>query len=282
MQPVRIAAGDGAGELLSFLQKELVETNADRELFKVNQEQEDGLIAVECTKKDKYRGNRTFVEQLSQVLADYLITAYDGMLLNRIAKKNYGYLKANERKEIIQIAQKKIKENNQNIIDTVIRIRRKNLVTKKLADFLNQSNHIILEGFVTFRMQEYVKELEDIMDWAVRQYLIEKEYQEFIKLLTCFVQMQKPKFRCVHIIAEKDSSFSIYDENMERISDQWLVEIAGEHGDGIIKEEDLLISFLISAAPRQIIMHNISDISNKELIDTIMQVFSGRVTALND
>jgi len=273
MQPVRIAAGDGAGELLSFLQKELVETNADRELFKVNQEQEDGLIAVECTKKDKYRGNRTFVEQLSQVLADYLITAYDGMLLNRIEKKNYGYLKANERKEIIQIAQKKIKENNQNIIDTVIRIRRKNLVTKKLADFLNQSNHIILEGFVTFRMQEYVKELEDIMDWAVRQYLIEKEYQEFIKLLTCFVQMQKPKFRCVHIIAEKDSSFSIYDENMERISDQWLVEIAGEHGDGIIKEEDLLISFLISAAPRQIIMHNISDISNKELIDTIMQVF---------
>jgi len=282
MQPVRITAGDGAGELFNYLQKELVETSSDRELFKVNQEQEDGLIAVECTKKDKHREGKTFVEQLSQVLADYLITAYDGMLLNRIARKNYGYLKPDERKEIILIAQRKIKESNQNLIDTVIRIRRKNLVSKKLADFLNQSNHIILEGFVTFRMQEYVKGLEEIMDWAVRQYLIEKEYQEFIKLLTCFVQMQKPKFRCVHIIAEKDSSFSIYDENMERISDQWLIDLAGDHADGIIKEEDLLISFLISAAPRQIVMHNISEISNKELIDTIMQVFSGRVTAFND
>lgn len=282
MQPVRIAAGDGAIELLNYLRKELVESNADRELFKVNQEQENGLIAVECTKQDKHREHKTFVEKLSQVLADYLMTAYDGMLLNRIAKKNYGYLKPDERREIVLLAQKKIKENNQNLFDTVIKIRRKNLVTKKLADFLNQNNHIILEGFVTFRMQEYVKELEEIMDWAVRQYLIEKEYQEFIKLLTCFVQMQKPKFRCVHIIAEKDSSFSIYDENMERISEQWLIDLAGEHADGIIKEEDLLISFLISAAPRQIIMHNISDIRNKELIDTIMQVFSGRVTAFND
>lgn len=280
MQPVRIAAGDGADELLAYLQKELVEANEDRELFRVNHEQDDGLIAVECTNKEKYRENKFFVEQLSQVLADYLITAYNGMLLNRIARKNYGYLKPHERREIIMIAQKRIKDSDENLLDTIIRIRRKNIVIKKLTDFLNQSDHIILEGFVTFRMQEYVKELEEIMDWAVRQYLIEKEYQEFIKLLTCFVQMQKPKFMCVHIIAEKDSSFSIYDENMERISDQWLIDIADE--DGIIKEEELLISFLISAAPRKIIMHNISDIKNKELVDTIMQVFSGRVTALKD
>ncbi|AGC67382.1 sporulation protein YtxC [Thermoclostridium stercorarium subsp. stercorarium DSM 8532] len=282
MQPVRITAGDGAGELLNFLQKELVETSNDGELFKVNHEEENGLIAVECTCKGKFSGDKTFVEHLSQVLAEYLITAYDDMLLKRIAKKNYGYLKPDERREIINIAQKKIRDGSQNLFDTILKIRRKNLVTRKLADFLNQNDHIILEGFVTFRMQEYVKELEEVMDWAVRQYLIEKEYQEFIKLLTCFVQMQKPKFRCVHIIAEKDSGFSLYDENMERISDQYLLELAGEQADGIIKEEDLLISFLISAAPRQIIMHNISEIRNKELIDTIMQVFSGRVTAFND
>jgi len=282
MQPVRITAGDGAGELFDFLRKELVESCTDRDLFIINREEENGLIAVEYTEKGKHTGNKTFIEHLAQVLADYLISAYDGMLLNRIAKKNYGYLKPDERREIIHIAQKKIRDNSQNLIDTVLRIRRKNLVTRKLADFLNQSNHIILEGFVMFRMQEYVKELEEIMDWAVRQYLIEKEYQEFIKLLTCFVQMQKPKFRCVHIIAEKDSGFSVYDENMERIPDQCLNELAGGNTDGTLKEEDLLISFLISAEPRQIIMHNVSDIKNKELVDTIMQVFSGRVTAFND
>ena len=174
------------------------------------------------------------------------MTAYEGMLLNRIAKKNYGYLRPDERREIIILAQKKLQENDQNFFDTVIRIRRRNLVTRRLADFLNQSNHIILEGFVTFRMQEYVKELEEIVDWAVRQYLVEKEYQEFIKLLTCFVQMQKPKFQCVHVIAEKDASFSIYDENMERISEQWFNEWDDDQADGTIKEEDLLISFLIS------------------------------------
>ena len=281
MQPVQIVAGDGANKLLDFLKKELIEASKDGEVFKVNQEQDDGLIAVECTKKEKNRESKSFVQQLSQVLADYLMTAYDGMLLNRITKKNYGYLRPDERRDIILIAQKKIRESEQDFFDTIIRMRRKNMVIKKLSDFLDQNNHIILEGFVTFRMQEYVDELEEVVDWAVRQYLIEKEYQEFIKLLTCFVQMQKPKFICVHVIAEKDSSFSIYDQNMERISDQWISDLSEDY-DGIIKEEDLLISFLISAAPKQIINHNIAEIKNKELLDTITQVFSGRVMAFND
>jgi putative sporulation protein YtxC len=276
MQPVQIVAGDGANKLLDFLKKELIEASKDGEVFKVNQEQDDGLIAVECTKKEKNRESKSFVQQLSQVLADY-----DGMLLNRITKKNYGYLRPDERRDIILIAQKKIRESEQDFFDTIIRMRRKNMVIKKLSDFLDQNNHIILEGFVTFRMQEYVDELEEVVDWAVRQYLIEKEYQEFIKLLTCFVQMQKPKFICVHVIAEKDSSFSIYDQNMERISDQWISDLSEDY-DGIIKEEDLLISFLISAAPKQIIIHNIAEIKNKELLDTITQVFSGRVMAFND
>jgi len=282
MQPVRIAAGDGAGELLAYLRKELINNDTMGEIFTVNQDHGDGLIAVECKKKEKQQKNPAFVEQLSSVLAEYMMTAYEGLILNRITKKHYGYLKPGERRDIIGIAQKKLQEKDQNFFDAVIRIRRRNIVTRRLADFLNQSNHIILEGFVTFRMQEYVKELEEIVDWAVRQYLVEKEYQEFIKLLTYFVQMQKPKFRCVHVIAENDSSFSIYDENMERISEQWFSEWSDEKHNGTIKEEDMLISFLISAAPRQIIVHNTSAINNKELLETIMQVFSGRVTAFQD
>ncbi len=282
MRPVRIAAGDGAGELLTYLRKELMENDTAGDSFSVNQEQDDGLIAVECTGKEKPRESRIFVEQLSSVLAEYLMTAYESMILNRIVKKNYGYLRPDERRDITGIAQKKLREKNQNFFDTVIHIRRRNLVIRKLTDFLNQSDHIILEGFVTFRMQEYVKELEEIVDWAVRQYLVEKEYQEFIKLLTCFVQMQKPKFHCVHVIAEKDGGFSVYDENMERISGQWFSEWSDEQADGTIREEDLLISFLISTAPRQIVVHNLSEITNKELLETIMQVFSGRVTVFKE
>ena len=53
MQPVQIVAGDGANKLLDFLKKELNEASKDGEVFKVNQEQDDGLIAVECTKRKK-------------------------------------------------------------------------------------------------------------------------------------------------------------------------------------------------------------------------------------
>jgi hypothetical protein len=106
MQPVRIAAGDGAGELLAYLQKELINNDTAGEIFTVNQEQGDGLIAVECKKKEKQHRNPAFVEQLSSVLAEYMMTAYEGLILNRIAKKHYGYLKPGERRDIIGIAQK--------------------------------------------------------------------------------------------------------------------------------------------------------------------------------
>jgi hypothetical protein len=108
MQPVRIAAGDGAGELLAYLQKELINNDTAGEIFTVNQEQGDGLIAVECKKKEKQHRNPAFVEQLSSVLAEYMMTAYEGLILNRIAKKHYGYLKPGERRDIIGIAQKKL------------------------------------------------------------------------------------------------------------------------------------------------------------------------------
>ena len=48
MQPVRIAAGDGAGELLAYLRKELINNDSSGEIITINQEQGDGLIAVEC------------------------------------------------------------------------------------------------------------------------------------------------------------------------------------------------------------------------------------------
>jgi hypothetical protein len=69
---------------------------------------------------------------------------------------------------------------------------------------------------------------------------------------------------------------------MERISDHWISEWADDQADGGIKEEDLLISFLISAAPKQVILHNVADIRNKELMETVIQVFAGRVTVFQE
>ena len=38
---------------------------------------------------------------------------------------------------------------------------------------------MILEGFVHFRLSDYKETLEEIVDFAVNQFIIEKEYTEF-------------------------------------------------------------------------------------------------------
>ena len=52
---------------------------------------------------------------------------------------------------------------------------------------------MILEGFVHFRLPDYEETLEEIVDFAVNQFIIEKEYTEFINLA------QKQKSNIIYV-----------------------------------------------------------------------------------
>ena len=44
---------------------------------------------------------------------------------------------------------------------------------------------MILDGFVTFRIKEYIEKIDELVDEGVNKYIVEKEYAEFISLLKC-------------------------------------------------------------------------------------------------
>ena len=47
--------------------------------------------------------------------------------------------------------------------------------------------------------------------------------------------------------------------------------------EGEINYDDLLVSSLITLAPRKVVIHSIGHFRNKELMETIKNVFYGRV-----
>ena len=60
---------------------------------------------------------------------------------------------------------------------------RKKQITEKIKEYLDKNDELILDGFINFRLKDYMLEIEGLVDDAVDDFLMEKEYLEFIRLL---------------------------------------------------------------------------------------------------
>ncbi|WHH59298.1 putative sporulation protein YtxC [Petroclostridium sp. X23] len=215
---------------------------------------------------------------LANTLSQYIIEKYEQKFISRIISSNYCYFNTCERREILKTALKSVLGmEEKNIFSNLFMLRRKNIVVKKLLEYLETSNEIILDGFVTFRLKDYIKELEDVVDKAVDDYLMEKEYKEFIRLLKYFVEIQEPKFDVVHVLASYDNKYVLMDNNRKEITNECIQDFINEVADGEINYDDLLVSSLITLAPNKIHIHMAGQIKNRELMETIKNVFYGKV-----
>ncbi len=218
---------------------------------------------------------------VSNALAHFIIRQYEEKLLERIINTNYCYFNSPEKKEIIRIAVKLINNEEKSFLSGLFRARRYNTIVRGLVDYFESSNNLILEGFVNFRLKEYIKELEEIVDKAVDDYLMQREYREFIKLLRYFVDIQEPKFELIHIIADYDGKYILLDDSKSEITKECIKEFTSEISQGEVNYDDLLVSSLITLAPEKVIIHCLGQFKNKELFETIKNVFTGKVSICN-
>lgn len=152
------------------------------------------------------------------------------------------------------------------------------MIVRKLFEYFERSNNLILDGFVNFRLKEYTKDLEEIVEKAVDDFLMDREYKEFIRLLRYFVDIQEPKFDVIHIMAEYDDKYILLNDCMEEITNECIQEFVNEISEGEVNNDDLLVSSLITMAPKKIVIHSPDKFKNKELLETVKNVFSGKVT----
>ena len=213
--------------------------------------------------------------KIVDTVSNIIIEEYESKLLSKLINHNYCYFNTPEKRDIFKKAVNYIKDDS-SFITRLLWKRRSELISEKLNEYLQTTNQIVLDGFINFRLQEYQSELEEIIDRAVDDFLVEKEYKEFIKLLKYFVTIQKPKHDVIHIIAKKNR-YHIYDEQKNEITGKCSKEFMSDSEEEVINTDDLLISSLISISPRKIYIHKKDNIKNIELLTTINSVFSKNV-----
>jgi len=196
-----------------------------------------------------------------------------------------------EKEHVRQIIQKKhhlMEDNWQMVINKALdylnkglgqvrgySVNRKTRLVNQILSCLDHSSVFDIEGFLRFRAQEYKSEVNKAVEYALDEYVIEKEYTDFILLLKHFVDSQKPQLECLHVGMTPQGKFHLYNNEGVKVTHQFLedYQLDNVHELGY---EDLLVSALISVAPRQITLH-IRYEGYKDTLKTIRSVFGDRV-----
>lgn len=264
----------------------------ERLLFEVSLLKEDGIVidideieqGDELTFNCKCIAQREDCENLSSIFREYIANALSDVIINdiekdfldKLIKANYNHFSGEEKSKIVEMALDRLnffvsKEDG----EIISQIQRKNRILVEIVEYLGHEKEIMLEGFLRFRLKGYLSELKMAIDEAVNDFSMEMEYEEFVQLLKHFIDHQEPKNKTVNVVKAGKNKFKLLDDLGIIIDNMYLDEYLVNMLDHELDYEDLLISALITAAPKEIILHFKEPTS---LIKLLKNIFEDKIS----
>jgi putative sporulation protein YtxC len=202
--------------------------------------------------------------QLGRALAEYICECQEPAMIRNIIQSEHPFYDAKEVLHIQHVTQRLLEESVWEYAHIIYANRREKL-TEQINQFFKKNKQMAIDGFVRFRLKTYRQALSACVQDAIDEYLLHKEYKEFIQLLRYFISMQTPKISLLHVIHRGGKNFQIYkaDGTLFRLKEM----------DGALQEvmeqtfshEDVVVSTLLTIAPEKIVLH------------TVSQIFAGRI-----
>ncbi len=230
-----------------------------------------------------YNNIRAFNFNIANMLYKIVIMEFYKKQMNNFLTETYFFLRYDEIKEIkprIKVAL--LCDGEISGPNMVYCINKKNGIMDKISKCIEENKEINISGFLTFRTKELKMDLECIVDKVVEEYMAEKEYGEFIKLLRYFVEIQDSKVDEVNILIQRNGDCYLKDEGGNDLAEEMLMELPNIKFGSTENTEELIISTMITVAPKKVIIHCSENCKNKEFLQTISNVFVDKVSYCND
>lgn len=211
------------------------------------------------------------LQKTAEILTDIIIENLQVRYIVKELRQNYFFIPENEQCEILIDTLKQIWFAKE---ESPFYHMREN-IQSRLIEYMEQEADglLTLEGFIRFRMKDYlagwIESLEDCLD----DYILEKEKEEFIKLLRYFVSMKDPGIDQVFLRRDHIGVLRLYNcSGLELCLDISKEEMRASH----ISQNDLVLSQLVNIAPERIYIQQPQEVDPK-LLELIHKVFIGRV-----
>lgn len=215
-----------------------------------------------------------FLSILSDILTDCILYFYEPILLKRIINFNYFYFDNLEKKLIQENCKKHIVLEE----ESTLKYRREEIWTC-ILQYISNHKSMILDGFVNFRLAEYINTLEEIVEFSVNQYVIEKEYTEFINLLRFYIDSKDAISNIAHLIYTNGNSI-LLNEEKQVINLEDNIFNAKYLSDISFSSNDYALNALLTLLPKKIEIHIIG--LEDEFINTLKLIFGNRIFICRD
>lgn len=245
-------------KVLKYLTKKLAQSNFDEICFSKHSFKIYDNIIIH------YKGKKIdeFYKFLGNVLTNIIIKFFEPVLIKKLINLNYFYFDNNDKRVVFE-EYKLIRKNNK---------INKELISVPLTDFLKNNKSIVLTGFIYFRLTDYVNILNTLISESVNQYIVDKEYLEFVGLLKSYVHSKAPESSVVNLIYINSEGILLSDDgkiiDLESFDSDYLSDIS-------FSKNDYVLNTLVGILPEEIVLHLISP--RDQFIKTIELIFENRV-----
>lgn len=252
--------------ILEYLQNEFSEFNMLNVFYSCNEFKLYKNIIIHYTGID----NELFYNKLSTILSYLVIDFFEVDIIKNILKSNYFYFDNYEISEILDMC-------IENLCDDEFSISNRQLIlSDAFYNYITKHHSIVLTGFINFRLYEYRNLLSDLVDLSVNEFIIEREYLEFISLVKLYVNSQPCCCNAVHIV-NFDLELFILDENMKIINVDKKALSAKYLSDVSFSDNDYILNTLLTLLPNKIFLHLSSMSTNLEFVNTLKLIFEERI-----
>ncbi|WP_019638415.1 putative sporulation protein YtxC [Paenibacillus fonticola] len=211
------------------------------------------------------------MDELAQIVAEYVVDVKEPGIVGKILLKDYE-LADGEMQAIKSICCRFLGAEEEY---AEARKARVSLVGSALRSVFGSLDALDLDGFISFRLQEYETRLRETVDFAVEEYLLDKQYEDFIGLLQYFVYFQEPLTPFIHVMHRQGGEFVLLNEGFKQIDSPASGDVVMRMADQEMQIEDVIVSTLISLSPERILLHTRDP--EALAITTIRRIFGERV-----
>lgn len=242
--------------------------------------------AIVC-RLDIVAGQREFCDKTGLVLAEFVLSWREPQTLEKMLQRRLG---TRDDKEIRAGLKEALLLLNGELPDTPgaeadegerwegrrLRVSR---MAAKLGDYLWHHGALHLDGFIRFRMRDYADELMEAVDSAACELLMDRQYQEFMRLLQSMVKIQETGLPAIHVLHGGGQSPKLLDEKMRPLQDEATSEPLLQAADQQDRES-LLVTRLLAASPRRLYIH--TDEPDAQVVRTLLGIFGERAAICED
>ena len=214
-----------------------------------------------------YKGESSslFYSAISKILTYLVLDLYENSIIEKLIESDYFYFSFIEQKTIFEICIDYL-----NYEDSLNRI---DLIKTIFYKYLSANKSLNISGFLNFRLFEYIKYLDSIIDICVNKFIIDKEYLEFVNLLKSYVFSSKSTTEKIHLIYKNKESILLDDKkkiipiNKSAFTSHFLSDIS-------FSSNDYALNNLLTLLPKDLYVHLIDE--KDEFVNTLELIFDNR------